>query len=918
MTNSQEYYQVGGTLKIDNPSYIARDADINLYEQLKNSEFCYVFNSRQMGKSSLQARVRYQLENEGFKCISISLAGIGRQVTINEWYYSIVSRMVDDFGINIDSLLKWWQELGLLSPLEKLNKFIKTQLLVKIKPNIIIFIDEIDTVLSLTFPIEDFFVFIRECYNERANNPNYNRLTFALFGVATPSQLIKDSRRTPFNIGYAIQLNPFSTKEASKLAVGLNIKVNNLDLAESLIEEILVWTGGQPFLTQKICKSIVDCSDTIPSEKASLNRWLKELIQVNIIEAWENKNEPHLLNISNRIINSKEPLVKLLRLYISILRSGEIAATNTPEESDLILSGLVVKNNHKLRVYNCIYTLVFNSQWVAEMLKGKRPYGEKLTGWIASEFKDKSYLLVGKILDDAMMWSNENDSLLTLEDYQFLKVSQEIENADLKSKLKKATLIQKLFAPIAAGLTIVSGIIGGTQIYDIRSFIYPYHRKAEIFSEGERTFFIGNGNSYQISGIKAFKSAEDKSGDYKSAIDKFKDSKLLDTNDPEVEIYYNNALARQAKTKNNKDYFTLAVAVPINARREMAREILRGVAQAQMNFNEKDGFDGRLLNIVVADDRNDIEQGRIVAEEFVKDKRVLGVVGHNGSSVSKKALEIYQKANLPMISPTSTSTELKHSQYPVFFRTIPNDEQAGKKLAKYAFNQGVRKVVIFYKENDIYSESLTKAFQNEFKAKGGQTRKRDLGNTALDTDYEVYKSAIRDRADAIVLFPNIEVAATAINIAKARSQQQIPQNPVKNLKMFGGDALYGADTLKFAQESLAGLTLAVPWFNENNKNFAQSTCKRWGGAASWRTAAAYDATQAFIAAIRESKGNISRQSILKKLNTIKLSANETSGNTLYFKDGEPPQQPELVQVVRKPGGNCNGSNEAGFRFELEK
>lgn len=913
MENHQDYYQVGGTLKIDNPSYITREADIILYEQLKNSEFCYVFNSRQIGKSSLQARVRYQLENEGFKCISISLTGIGRQVNIDEWYYSIVSRMVDDFGIKMDSLLKWWQELGLLSPLEKLNKFIKTQLLAKIKQNIIIFIDEIDTVLSLTFPIEDFFVFIRECYNERANNPNYNRLTFALFGVATPTQLIKDTRRTPFNIGYAIQLNPFSTKEASKLAVGLNIKVKNLDLAEYLIEEILIWTGGQPFLTQKICKSIVDYPDAIPSQKASLNRWLKELIQVNIIEPWENKNEPHLLNIFNRVNNSQEPLIKLLKLYISILKSGEIAATNTPEESDLILAGLIVKNYHnKLRVYNRIYALVFNSQWVAEMLKGKRPYGENLTGWIASEFKDKSYLLVGEMLDNGMRWSNENDSILTIEDYQFLKASQEIENTDLKSKLKKTRLIQKWSIPMALGLIIASGVIGGTQIYDIQSFFVPYHRKPEIFSEGEQTFFIGNGNSYQISGIKAFAR-----GDYKSAIDKFKDSKVLDTNDPEVEIYYNNALARQAKEKVKKDYFTLAVAVPINARREMAREILRGVAQAQMNFNEKEGAYGRLLNVVVADDRNDIGQGRIVAEEFVKDKRVLGVIGHNGSSVTKEVLGIYQNANLPMISPTSTSTELKHSQYPVFFRTIPNDEQAGKKLAGSALNQNVRRVVIFNKENDTYSQSLTKAFENEFKAKGGQIiRKRDLGDTSFDTSYEVYLTVTSDRADAIVLFPNIEVAANAINIAKARSQQQIPQNFGKNLKMFGGDALYGADTLKFAKESLAGLTLAVPWFSDN-QNFATTTCKRWGGAASWRTAAAYDATQAFIAAISESKGGISRQSILKKLNTIKLSSNETSGDELYFKDGEPPQQPQLVQVIFAKGSDCNGSNEAGFRFELK-
>jgi hypothetical protein len=56
--------------------------------------------------------------------------------------------------------------------------------------NIVIFIDEIDSVLGLNFPIDDFFAAIRACYNKRAQNPEYKRLTFVLLGVATPTELI--------------------------------------------------------------------------------------------------------------------------------------------------------------------------------------------------------------------------------------------------------------------------------------------------------------------------------------------------------------------------------------------------------------------------------------------------------------------------------------------------------------------------------------------------------------------------------------------------------------------------------------------------------------------------------------------------------------------------------------------------------
>jgi hypothetical protein len=50
-------YQVGGSLQADALSYVRRQADEDLYAALKQSKFCYVLNSRQMGKSSLKVQV---------------------------------------------------------------------------------------------------------------------------------------------------------------------------------------------------------------------------------------------------------------------------------------------------------------------------------------------------------------------------------------------------------------------------------------------------------------------------------------------------------------------------------------------------------------------------------------------------------------------------------------------------------------------------------------------------------------------------------------------------------------------------------------------------------------------------------------------------------------------------------------------
>jgi adenylate cyclase len=56
ITTAASFYQTGGTLRPDAPSYVERQADRDLYEGLARGEFCYVLTARQMGKCSLMAR----------------------------------------------------------------------------------------------------------------------------------------------------------------------------------------------------------------------------------------------------------------------------------------------------------------------------------------------------------------------------------------------------------------------------------------------------------------------------------------------------------------------------------------------------------------------------------------------------------------------------------------------------------------------------------------------------------------------------------------------------------------------------------------------------------------------------------------------------------------------------------------------
>ncbi|ACK68334.1 WD-40 repeat protein [Rippkaea orientalis PCC 8801] len=473
LTTEKPYiYKVGGSLAFDHPTYGERQADRELLDSLKVGKFCYIFNCRQMGKSSLRVRAMHQLQAEGMSCASVDITSLGSDISQQQWYSGIITQLFLGFNLVGKINLKMWlRERDELSGVQKFSHFLEEVLLVHCKgEKIYIFIDEIDKVLSLNFSLDDFFTLIRFCYNQRAENKNYERLVFALFGVATPSDLIREKTQTPFNIGQPIELTGFTLEEVAPLASGLRLIANR---PNEVLKAILDWTGGQPFLTQKLCQLLLKTLETIPQgqEEETVAKVVKDLI----INNWESQDEPvHLKTIRDRLLRNEKRTGRLLGLYQQILQQGLIEADDSPEQTELRLSGIVVKRDNKLVVYNPIYEAVFNPKWVSKELEKIRPYSESITAWIASNYEDKSRLLRGQALKDALGWAMDKN--LGNIDYQFLTASQKLDKREAELNLaaeKEANEIltqanQKAQRMIRIGLgilvvSLVGALISFTQ-----------------------------------------------------------------------------------------------------------------------------------------------------------------------------------------------------------------------------------------------------------------------------------------------------------------------------------------------------------------------------------------------------------------------------------------------------------------------
>lgn len=366
-TPARPFYVTGGTLKPGEPSYVERRADTDLFESILAGEFCYVLTARQMGKSSLMARTAKRLEQAGVASAIVDLTQIGSERGAQgaaQWYFGIANKIHQQLRINVP-LRPWWQERSDLSSVQRLTDFFRELVLTHCPGRVVIFVDEIDSTIGLPFA-DDFFAALRACFNARATEPEFERLTFVLLGVATPDQLIQDPTRTPFNIGKRIDLTDFSPAEARTLAPGLHTDPGE---ADRRLERILYWTGGHPYLSQALCRAVRE-KGTIETAENAIDPQVEELFLTSRAQ----REETNLKYARARLEKSGPEGRRLLQLYRRVCQRMPVPDQPTsPLFAQLKLAGVVKATDEgRLIVRNRVYESVFTPEWAKSAMPADR------------------------------------------------------------------------------------------------------------------------------------------------------------------------------------------------------------------------------------------------------------------------------------------------------------------------------------------------------------------------------------------------------------------------------------------------------------------------------------------------------------------------------------------------------------------
>lgn len=411
---------------------------------------------------------------------------------------------------------------------------------------------------------------------------------------------------------------------------------------------------------------------------------------------------------------------------------------------------------------------------------------------------------------------------------------------------------------------------------------------------GEEILVSGYKGDFKERGVQEF--AE---GNYSEAVSLFTKAREKNPGDPETLIYLNNA-----RIGNQKAY-TIAVAAPLRRSSDIGLEILRGVAQAQEEINQGDKINGIALKVLIADDGNDGSQAKRIAEKLVSREDILSVIGHYASEVTLAAVPVYQQHKLVIVSPGSTSEELSQwgrKTNHVFFRTVPTTKVAADYLVEYLSQQTHQKTAaVFNVPLSSFSRSLSNKFRNNFHTRGGKVLQNefDLSNPSFNAMAAI-EQARNQGATVLAVFPDGGTSTDGI----PNTLRLVRANQGHNW-IVGSNTLYSRDTLDLLGENaLNRFIVVVTWHSldsRRNPQFPQAAMNLWKGTVSWRTATAYDATQALLAALKK-QPSPTRESLQRTLADPKFDAWGATG-TISFEGGDRKESfSTLVKVVRS---NCS-------------
>jgi branched-chain amino acid transport system substrate-binding protein len=341
----------------------------------------------------------------------------------------------------------------------------------------------------------------------------------------------------------------------------------------------------------------------------------------------------------------------------------------------------------------------------------------------------------------------------------------------------------------------------------------------------------------------------------------------------------------------------------------LGQEQVAGVKIAEKYFNDKGGIGGSPIRVVLQDTAGD-EQGAINAfQTLINRDRVVGIVGPTLSQQAFSADPIADRARVPVLGPSNTAKGIP--QIGDFVARVsapvsvvaPNSVKAALKI-----NPGIKKVAVFFAQNDAFSKSETEIFQQTVK-----DQKLDVVTVqkfqTSDTDFQTQATAAMNLKPDLVIISGL--AADGGNLVR-----QLRELGYKGL-IIGGNGLNTSNIFPVCKALCDGVLIAQAYSPETsnsvNKAFRDAYVSQYKKEPPQFSAQAFTGVQVFVEALQaiDKQAKVSQRNLADlraALNKQVLAGKYDTpiGEISFTPEGEIVQKQFYVAQIKMDKDGTNG------------
>jgi WD40 repeat protein/subtilisin-like proprotein convertase family protein len=347
-----EFFVVGGTVQPERPCYVDRAADRRLEDALRAKRLCCVLGPLGLGKTSLLYRVARTLRSAGTLVAIVDLKRIAEQrgEAPDGALRLVAERVAAELELRVD-VRAWWAASG---PVEdgRLVEFFWQVVLTNTTAPVVVLIDDVDATLPCA---AEFVDAVRACYARRRREPDFGRLAFALAGSVSPRDLTRANAAFEAAEAEIIEPEDFTADQSYRLAVAFG---GEQELAQALMDRIRAWTGGHPYLTQRVARGV--------ARKGGRLEDVERVVREQLL-AWDAADrDPVLAQLRARLVEPTRPARRAAKLLRKLAAGGKAAEPDEAAVAErLWLSGAVhVDAQRQLRVRNRIVKELVAAGWL--------------------------------------------------------------------------------------------------------------------------------------------------------------------------------------------------------------------------------------------------------------------------------------------------------------------------------------------------------------------------------------------------------------------------------------------------------------------------------------------------------------------------------------------------------------------------